>query len=571
MPPAPSQIIIVFRQREWYTPGESCETPRAHRADFPFFEACCLPGLAENSNQEDGSLHDSDRLTGHEGFPKATMASSNRRNFFLQSASLLSVTGILKGLSIHPSHSTAESGFAPAAGNAGDAAVRSMPKLRVRASNRHLLEDENGKPFFVAGVCPQNMVHWLTREQMDTYFADRQARHFNCAWVAINAFLEGAVTSAATNPVDAYGNKMLLNDSSWIPQNLNPAYVASVDAVVQSAAKHGIYLFLGAFNCTYQPGPHGFDPVKHSPEEMRQWGEFWGKRYKDYTHVNFVFGSDRVVAPQVDDVASGIMKYMPDRLMTIDFCSGPPDWNNSRTQPHRYYDLGHRWVNFNAWYQDHAPQWATWSHYNMMDPVMPTCIWETFYEHCGYGHPKPSPTNSLLMRQEVWGTVLGGGSGFGILGCPDCGDDPMKWLGKTPGIEQARNCTEFFKDRRWYEMKPDWLHEFLTSQKGTPTEEDFSYVSAALTGDSTLGVCYYPGQIESRRTALYYTAWGFPLTVNMSRMGGGTGHSLARWYDPTNGTYKPIGKIANSGSHTFTTPLVNSRGDFDWVLVLEKA
>jgi len=440
----------------------------------------------------------------------------------------------------------------------------------VRSSNRHLLEDESGKPFFMAGVCPQNMVHWLTREQMDTYFADRQARLFNCAWVAINAFLASAGTSAATNPVDAHGNKMLLKGESWRPDNLNPAYIASVDAVVQSAAKHDIYLFLNPFSCTYGDDEGIFHPEKHSREEMRQWGEFWGKRYKDQTHVNFEFGSDRVVAPQADDVANGIMKYMPDRLMTIDWISGPPDWSSSRTEPHRFYDLGHRWVNFNAWYQYHAPQWATWSHYNMTDPVMPTCIWETFYEHCNYGNPKPNPTNSLLMRQEMWASVLGGGSGIGILGSPDCADDPMTWLGKTPGIEQARNCTEFFEDKRWYELNPDWSHAFLTNQKGTPGEEDFTYVSASLTGDGALGVCYYPGEIGSG-TTLYDTTWGFPLTINMSKMGSGTGHSRARWYDPTNGTYRTIGRIANSGSRTFTTPLVNSKGDFDWVLVLDNA
>jgi Protein of unknown function (DUF4038)/Putative collagen-binding domain of a collagenase len=501
-----------------------------------------------------------------------TMAISNRRSFFFQSASLLSLPRILKGLSARPSGSSAAPGTAAGGGSAGEEAVRSMPKLRVRAGNRHLLEDENGKPFFVAGVCPQNMVQSFTREQMDTYFADWQARLFNCAWVSINAF-SPVSTDLATNPVDAHGNRMLLKGTSWSPQNLNPAYVASVDAVVQSAARHGIYLFLNPFGCSYTTRTDGheedtFYPEKHSREEMRQWGEFWGKRYKDYTHVNFVFGEDRLVWPQVDDVADGIMKYMPDRLMVIDWISGPPDWSTDGTEPHTFYEAGHHWVNFNGWYEYHAPQWATWFHYNMTDPVMPTCIWESFYEQCDYGNPRPNPNpaNSLLIRQLVWGTVLNGGSGFGILGAPD----GLEWLGKTPGTEQAQNCTEFFKTRRWYEMKPDWSHAFLTSQKGTPGKEDFTYVSAALTGDGTLGVCYYPGTIGSASKTMFDTTWGYPLTVNMSRMGSGAGHSLARWYDPTDGTYRTIGRIANSGSHTFTTPTVNSKEDFDWVLVLER-
>jgi len=56
----------------------------------------------------------------------------------------------------------------------------------------------------------------------------------------------------------------------------------------------------------------------------------------------------------------------------------------------------------------------------------------------------------------------------------------------------------------------------------------------------------------------------------MSKMGAGPGRLLARWYDPTDGTYQTIGKVANSGSHTFTTPGANSKKAADWVLVLEK-
>jgi hypothetical protein len=439
-----------------------------------------------------------------------------------------------------------------------DPSLPTMPKLRIRPGNRHLIE-ENGKPFFMAGVCPQSIVHWCTTKQMDAYFADRQKRHFNFAWVVINAF-DSAGRVAMTNPTDARGNSMLLHGTSWDPKNLNPAYVASVDAMIKSATKHRIYLFLDPFSCGYRPGPDGFDPTKHSPGEMRRWGEFWGKRYGNYANVNFALGNDRLVWPQVDDVVRGLEQYTPDRLVTVDWIGGPPDWSSDRTGPHKLHELGHHWVNFNGWYEYHAPQWATWYHYHMVDPVMPTAIFETMYEHMKAGNPWRRLTRPQTMREEVWGTVLNGGSGFGILGAPDCVEDPMHWLGKTPGVDQAEYCTNFFTARRWYELIPDWSHSFLTSQTGTPQKDDFTYVSAALTRDGSFGVCYYPG--ESGR--------GAHLTVNMSKLGGGAGESLARWYDPTNGSYLTIGTLANSGSHTFFTPRANSAGAADWVLVLER-
>jgi len=397
---------------------------------------------------------------------------------------------------------------------------------------------------------------------MDTYFAHRQAQHFNFAWVAINAFSSNDLSGKpATNPVDASGNAMLLGGTSWTPQNLNPAYVKSVDAMVQSAANHGIYLFLDPLSSAYNPGPDGFDASQHSLDEMRQWGEFWGERYQKYSHVNFVLGNDRLDGPQADAVVNGLQKHMPDRLMTTDW-EGPPGRGTTiETGPRRFYDAGHHWVNFNAWYQYHAPQWAAWTHYNMVDPMMPTCIFETFYEACKYGNPKPSPAIPQMMREQVWAAILLGGSGFGILGSPDCIDDPMKWIGKTPGVDQAQHCSMFFATRRWYDLIPDFSHAFLTSQAGTPGMDDYTYASAALTKDGALGVCYYPGRSGA----------AFQLTVNLSKMGGSGGNLQARWYDPTNGSYKTIGQFANSGSHTFTTPDSNSVGVTDWVLVLERS
>ncbi|MGO8791030.1 MAG: DUF4038 domain-containing protein [Terriglobia bacterium] len=280
-----------------------------------------------------------------------------------------------------------------------DAALRRMPKLRVQARNRHLIEDERGTPFFIAGVCPQNLVHWSTPDQMEAYFADRQKRHFNFAWVVINGF-DSEGKHALTNPTDARGNTMLLGSTSWNPQNLNPSYVASVDTIVKSAANHSIYLFLDPFSAGYDPGQEGFDPSQHSADEMRQWGEFWGNRYKGYSHVNFALGNDRLVWPQVDSVVSGLEKYMPDRLVTIDWIGGPPDFSSDATGPHKFYEAAHRWVNFNAWYEYHAPQWATWYHYNMADPVMPTCIFETMYEHVEAGNPQHTLTPPKTMREE---------------------------------------------------------------------------------------------------------------------------------------------------------------------------
>jgi len=107
-------------------------------------------------------------------------------------------------------------------GKAAEAAVPRLSKLRIRARNPYLIEDQRGRRSFMAGFCPQNIVHWCTPDQMDSYFAKRQAGYFNSAWVVINGFnlatgkpdvlddTEGAVT-----PVDARENAMLLSGTRW--------------------------------------------------------------------------------------------------------------------------------------------------------------------------------------------------------------------------------------------------------------------------------------------------------------------------------------------------------------------
>lgn len=43
----------------------------------------------------------------------------------------------------------------------------------------------------------------------------------------------------------------------------------------------------------------------------------------------------------------------------------------------------------------------------------------------------------------------------------------------------------------------------------------------------------------------------------------------AQCFDPSAGTYQPIGQAPNTGTKVFTPPGKNAEGSGDWVLVLE--
>jgi hypothetical protein len=94
------------------------------------------------------------------------------------------------------------------------------------------------------------------------------------------------------------------------------------------------------------------------------------------------------------------------------------------------------------------------------------------------------------------------------------------------------------------------------SAGGTPhssiSEND--YVTAASTPNGRLVLVYIP----SARS----------ITVDLTRL---SGSIIARWFDPTAGTYQTISgsPFPNTTSHVFSTPGTHTDGASDWVLVLE--
>jgi hypothetical protein len=104
--------------------------------------------------------------------------------------------------------------------------------------------------------------------------------------------------------------------------------------------------------------------------------------------------------------------------------------------------------------------------------------------------------------------------------------------------------------RPFQNLVPDFSHHVVTSGYGTYGGAE--YVTTASLPDGTLSISYLPSH--------------HVLSVDMSKFSASV---LARWYDPTNGTYSSIGTFANNGSKQFSSPASNSEGFADWVLVLE--
>ena len=117
---------------------------------------------------------------------------------------------------------------------------------------------------------------------------------------------------------------------------------------------------------------------------------------------------------------------------------------------------------------------------------------------------------------------------------------------------EAPNILRGLQAIAWWKLAPDATRKFLTAGFGEWKKAD--YATAALAEDGSCGVVYLPGA----RT----------FSVDLSKL---KGPATLRWFDPTNGQYKPATPLTlpNKAAHQFETPGKNAGGDNDWLLVLD--
>jgi hypothetical protein len=154
----------------------------------------------------------------------------------------------------------------------------------------------------------------------------------------------------------------------------------------------------------------------------------------------------------------------------------------------------------------------------------------------------------------------------------------------TTGALQLKVMKSLFTPRKWYELRPDKDHTTITDGYDAmacfvgrilewvahfPSLERFVR-RAMTTGYIAANGCATAARTEDGSLVIAYMPTLRPLTLDMTQLAGPT---IARWYDPTDGSFTDVGRapIANVGNVTFRPPNENQAGDGDWVLILETA
>ena len=442
--------------------------------------------------------------------------------------------------------------------------------LRLSANHRYLV-DEKGKPFLMVGDSPQGVMGRLTESQMDEYFADRQAHGFNAAgWVDVACAgsdypdIKTGATVDGILPFNGYvsgGNDFEHYDLS----KPNEAYFARLDYAVQSAAKHGILIFIDPIETI------GWLPTlrNNGLDAAFAYGRYLGKRYKKYPNVAWLNGNDfnkwRVATDDelVLAVAKGIQAESPDQLQTVEL-----NYNASSSLDDQ------KWapiISLNSTYIYGASYIQMLHSYNQT-PVMPAYLVEAHYELEQVGTPTDYGTPEVLRRQEYW-TMLSGGVGQ-FYGNRYTWSLTPGWdhYVDTYGVTQMVLWKDFFSALPWYKLVPDQQQKVIADGQGTFGDTSVDFDEHSLGVNAKVGVSASDfataARAEDGSIVVIYMPTARTVTVNMDSL---SGPAKARWFDPTDGEYRevPGGALRNSGTKEFTPPGKNHDGDSDWVLLLQ--
>jgi len=168
-------------------------------------------------------------------------------------------------------------------------------KLQV-STNGHYLIHEDGTPFLWLGDTGWEMLHRLSREEIETYLENRRSKGFNVIQtVIISEFIH------SDKETNFYGDSVLINDDPLKPAvtpGSNPAdskeydYWDHIDYSVTAAEKKSLYIALVPTWGEWVI-PRTDKAIFKTSGEAYSYGWFAGNRYKKSPNIIWILGGDR--------------------------------------------------------------------------------------------------------------------------------------------------------------------------------------------------------------------------------------------------------------------------------------
>ena len=413
--------------------------------------------------------------------------------------------------------------------------------VSIPAGKRYL-EDAAGRPFLIHGDTAWSLIAQLTLEDAEKYLQDRRARGFNTILVNL---LEHMFSTKA--PANIYGEPPFLRAGDF--GTPNKAYFAHADRVLRLAAENAILVLLAPAYVGYGGGDQGWygKMVANGPDKLRAYGQYLGRRYREFTNILWVHGGDWD-PPRKDlvrAIADGIREFDPRALHTahcapetsaLEYWKGEP-----LLQVNNVYTYGSVYIS--ALKQYAQPEW------------LPFFLLESAYEN-------EHDAGELRIRIQAYHALLSGASGHVYGNNPIWHFDgpglypaPSSWKEAldSHGAQSMAHLLTLFGSIPWWRLVPDAEGTLIMGGAGTGQDR----AVAAMTDDRSLAIVYLPSPRKVRINLL-------PLQ----------GRSVAaRWFAPAEGRYITAEGVRVSATEVqrFAPPASDGGLERDWVLVLEVA
>jgi chitodextrinase len=426
--------------------------------------------------------------------------------------------------------------------------------LKASVNGRYLV-DQNNVPFLLVGDTSHGLSGKMSEADAALYFANRLTNGFNSVviYAPCARYIECNDDGTTFDGIAPFTS----GDS---PQNYdlstpNETYFSRLDNLLNLAASNGLNVFLDPL----ETGDFLDTLRNNGPQRAFDYGVYVGTRYRNFPNIVWLLGEDfqswfsnpddnQLVAQLMAGIASVDSNHL--QTLQLDYFRSYSNQDTDVVGPYLTYDMVY------TYYETYDYVLAAYN----SSPTIPAYLGEANYEGENNTLGLPGPAGTGVLRRQTYWTLLSGGFGH-LWGNHYINHVLPEWRDNldTPGASQIRHSTNLFSTYEWWNLVPDQTHDIVTGGYGSYNSEnqDFTaadYVTAAWNPDGTLAMAYTPAPTT--------------LSVDLSRF---VRPIVARWYDPSAGTFRAIAgsPFSNSGTETFATPGLNDDGDTDWVLVLD--
>ncbi|MBS1533191.1 MAG: DUF4038 domain-containing protein [Bacteroidetes bacterium] len=429
------------------------------------------------------------------------------------------------------------------------AGAQTIFPLKLSANKKYLVDSRN-KPFLIREISAWGLIQALSEKDEAALMDSVKKKGFNTLMVSIISY----DTRFAGGPPNWQGISPF--KVKWDLSTYDTTYFAHADRFLHMAKSKGMLVLLVPCYMGYKgdanQGWWGKVLDAHnSPEKSRIYGEFLGKRYKNFSNIIWEAGGDNPcdspLYAHMDNIIRGIKAFDQGHLWTGHFESvWPTDWSSGDKRYAKYIDLDGLYDFEEKNLGDNAPQYKTeLARYGKGRMIFQL---DQSYEQ-DIPHGKDNTDYQIIRRKNYDGLLSGcAGTSFSP-GTPDTQCYTLtSWqpLMNTLGMRQMRLCFKLFRSRPWQKLVPDTGTRII-ADRGQFGSTD--YICAAKASDGSTYIAYLPA--------------GRSIEVNLKQLH--MNRINQWWYNPRNGAVWSRGSFPSTvARETFIAP-----DEGDWVLVLD--